>query len=82
MGTFTTLKFLPCVERRGHETRRLARGHVDGVEATWHRVDAIDASEKARDRTRPTRLAEEPAPPRVRVDGRAVVRRVCAEINQ
>jgi len=27
-----------------HEMRRLSDGHVDGVEATWHRVDAIDAT--------------------------------------
>jgi phosphatidylserine/phosphatidylglycerophosphate/cardiolipin synthase-like enzyme len=29
-----------------HETRIFFDGHVDGVEATWHRVDAIDASLK------------------------------------
>ena len=26
--------------RLSHETRRLSDGHVDGVEATWQRVDA------------------------------------------
>ena len=31
-----------------HETRILSHGHVDGVEATWHRVDAIDATLKFR----------------------------------
>ena len=29
-----------------HETRRLSDGHVDGVTAVWHRVDAIDAKLK------------------------------------
>ena len=29
-----------------HETRIFFDGHVDGVEATWHRVDAIDATLK------------------------------------
>ena len=32
--------------RLPHETRRLSRGHVDGVTAVWHRVDAIDAKLK------------------------------------
>ena len=30
--------------RLPHETRRLSDGHVDGVEAAWHSVDAIDAT--------------------------------------
>jgi hypothetical protein len=31
---------------RSRETRRLSHGHVDGVAAVWHRVDAIDAKLK------------------------------------
>ena len=31
-----------------HATRRLSHGHVDGVTAVWHRVDAIDAKFKLR----------------------------------
>ena len=34
--------------RLPHETRRLSDGHVEGVEAVWHRVDAIDAKFKLR----------------------------------
>ena len=29
-------------------TRRLSDGHVDGVEATWHRADAVEANLKLR----------------------------------
>jgi len=29
-----------------HATLRLSHGHVDGVTAVWHRVDAIDAKLK------------------------------------
>ncbi len=39
-GTDIVAKPSPCTR----ETRGLSDGHVDGVEAVWHRVDAIDAS--------------------------------------
>ena len=41
-GTDTVAKLSPFT----HETRRRSDGHVDGVEAVWRRVDAIDAKLK------------------------------------
>ena len=35
---------------RSRATRRLSHGRVDGVTAVWHRVDAIDANLKFRNR--------------------------------
>ena len=34
--------------RLSREARRVSDGHVDGVAATWHRVDAIDATTSSR----------------------------------
>ena len=34
------------------EARRVSGSHVDGVAATWHRVDAIDAATSSRRRHR------------------------------
>ena len=36
--------------RLSRETCRLSRDHVDGVEAAWHRADAIDATTPSRRR--------------------------------
>ena len=34
-----------------HDARRLSDGHVDGVEAAWHRVDAVAAAARALSQT-------------------------------
>ena len=51
MTTTSTAPTPTCVERPRRETvsvhsRRLSHGHVDGVTAVWHRVDAVDAKLK------------------------------------